>query len=336
MGETNVRSLPQVPQLSRTPGAAAWMIAGAVLLTALATFGLTRVNFSFLKTAAPHPGKLTIVTRPAGADVTVDGERRGTTPLTLSIPPGAHTVSVRSGSDERVLPLTVAPDADIVRELEMTAAAPPVASGVLTVVTDPAGARVTIDGRPAGTSPLTLEGLAAAEHTVVVSSETGSAERTVTIAAGRSASVMFSLPKVSGPVGGWLTVTAPFDVQIIEKDEVIGAGGAARIMLAAGRHDVLLVNKTIDYQEAKRFDVVAGKTTSIRVDPPKVTLSVNARPWADVTIDGTNVGQTPIANASVALGTHQVVFRHPQFGEKRQTVIVTAKGPNRIAVDLTK
>jgi hypothetical protein len=31
-----------------------------------------------------------------------------------------------------------------------------------------------------------------------------------------------------------------------------------------------------------------------------------------------------------------MVFRHPQLGERKQTVMVTAKGPNRIAVDLTK
>jgi hypothetical protein len=30
------------------------------------------------------------------------------------------------------------------------------------------------------------------------------------------------------------------------------------------------------------------------------------------------------------------VFRHPQFGERRQSVVLTGKGPNRVAVDLTK
>jgi hypothetical protein len=38
----------------------------------------------------------------------------------------------------------------------------------------------------------------------------------------------------------------------------------------------------------------------------------------------------------VAVGTHQVVFRHPQLGEQRQSVDVKVTGPNRIAVDLTK
>ena len=65
-------------------------------------------------------------------------------------------------------------------------------------------------------------------------------------------------------------------------------------------------------------------------------LSANARPWADVLIDGISVGQTPIANLAVPIGTHQVVFRHPQLGERRESVVVGVKGPNRIAVDLTK
>ena len=31
-----------------------------------------------------------------------------------------------------------------------------------------------------------------------------------------------------------------------------------------------------------------------------------------------------------------MVFKHPQFGERKQTVTVSVKGPNRIAVDLTQ
>jgi hypothetical protein len=81
---------------------------------------------------------------------------------------------------------------------------------------------------------------------------------------------------------------------------------------------------------------MAGQTTPIRVDPPKVSVSVNARPWAEVLLDGSSVGQTPIANLLVAVGPHEMVFRHPQLAERRQTITVTAKGPNRVAADLTR
>ena len=315
-----------------------WLVlaSAVVILAAAAPFALAQIELLRASAAASQPGRLTIVTRPDSASVIVDGQSRGMTPLTLSITPGPHTVTIRSGMNERVLPVTVAAGADIVRDLEMTSVASATASGALSVMTDPPGARVTIDGTPAGTSPLTVEELGATPHTVIVVGATGSAERIVTVAAGHTATVVFSLPKVAGPVGGWLSVNAPFDVQVIEKDEVIGSGGSAKIMVAAGRHDIVLVNRALDYQESRHVDVAAGSTTSVRVDPPKVTLSVNARPWADVAIDGNDIGQTPIANVASTIGTHQLVFRHPQFGERRQSIVLTGKGPNRIAVDLTK
>jgi hypothetical protein len=178
--------------------------------------------------------------------------------------------------------------------------------------------------------------LSAEEHTVAVTNDNGAAERKVMVAAGGTASVMFSLAKAAGPVAGWLAVSAPFDVEIAENADVIGAPGTTRVMLASGRHDVVLTNRTVGYQESRRIGITGGKTTPLRVEAPRVAISVNARPWADVLVDGANIGQTPIANAQVALGSHELVFRHPQLGERRQTILVTAKGNNRIAADLTK
>ena len=131
-------------------------------------------------------------------------------------------------------------------------------------------------------------------------------------------------------------MTAPFDVQIMEGTDVIGSGGASKVMLAAGRHEVLLVNRTLEYQETRKVDITPGKVTSVSVEPPRAMLSANARPWADVWVDGTSVGQTPISNLAVAIGTHQVLFRHPQLGERRESVVVNAKGPNRVAADFSK
>jgi hypothetical protein len=151
---------------------------------------------------------------------------------------------------------------------------------------------------------------------------------------GAVSSLVFSLPKVAGALGGWIAVKAPFDVDVLENAEVIGTGDIAKIMLTTGRHDIVLVNRALDYREARKIDVAAGSTTAVRVDAPAAIVSANARPWADVAIDGKNVGQTPISNLQVPIGTHEVVFRHPRLGERRQTVTVTMNGPNRFAVDL--
>jgi hypothetical protein len=82
--------------------------------------------------------------------------------------------------------------------------------------------------------------------------------------------------------------------------------------------------------------VPAGKTSSASIPVPNGSLSVNALPWADVAIDGSPAGTTPLGNLAIPVGTHEVVFRHPQFGERRQTVIVKAQVPTRVSVDFGK
>jgi PEGA domain len=309
------------------------IIVGLPSLGVLAVRRLPSLRFTI---GEPRPGSLTIATRPVGSEVLIDGERRGATPLTLALTPGPHTITIRSGGDERVVPLTIAAGADVTQYFEMKAAEPVALFGRLSVVTDPPGARVAIDGRPRGTSPVVVHDLTPEEHKVNVTSDTGSVERTVMVTPGGTASVMFSLSKVSGPVGGWLSISAPFDVEVVENEDVIGTSGTSRIMMAAGRHDITLTNRSLGYHEARKIEVTAGKTMAIRVEAPKASVSVNARPWAEILLDGTSVGQTPIANLLVTVGSHEMVFRHPQLAERKQTIVVTAKGPNRIAADLTK
>ena len=330
------RVAPKAAKPSPTVIRAMLMVGGVVVLAGLGAFAVQRYPILQMMAKEPRLGNLTINTRPSDSEILIDGARRGTTPLTLSLTPGTHTITIRSGSDERVVPLTIASGAEVSQYFEMKVAEPAALVGRVSVVTDPPGARVAVDGKARGTSPITLVDLTPADHKVTVTSDTGSAERTVTVAAGGTASIMFSLPKVSGPVGGWLSIAAPFDVEVVEHDDVIGTSGTSRIMLAAGRHDITIINRSLGFQEARKVEVTAGKTIAVRVDPPKVSVSVNARPWADVTLDGNSVGQTPLSNLSVTVGTHELVFRHPQFAERRQTIVVTAKGPNRIATDLTK
>jgi hypothetical protein len=220
---------------------------------------------------------------------------------------------------------------DLQRDIET-----PTAAGRLSIVTDPAGARVQVDGRPRGISPVVIDGLAAAEHLITVVSDSGVAQRTIAVSNDVMTEVVFSLPRPTAPVAGWMAVASPFQVEILEHDEVVGTSGAAKIMLAAGKHEVLLRNESLDFEAARTITVVPGRVTSIEIDPPKGLLNVNARPWADVLIDGEMVGQTPLSSLSLAVGPHQVTFRHPQFGERTERIVVTARGVNRVAVDFNK
>ena len=65
------------------------------------------------------------------------------------------------------------------------------------------------------------------------------------------------------------------------------------------------------------------------------TIHVNAVPWAEVWIDGTLVGQTPLGNHPIAIGPHRIVFRHPLLGEKEFETVVKAGAPTRLTARLT-
>ena len=69
---------------------------------------------------------------------------------------------------------------------------------------------------------------------------------------------------------------------------------------------------------------------------PTGVIALNAVPWAEVWIDGEKIGETPIGNLSIAIGAHDVVFRHPELGEQHHTAMVTLKNPARLSVDLRK
>ena len=76
--------------------------------------------------------------------------------------------------------------------------------------------------------------------------------------------------------------------------------------------------------------------SQVALDLPRAPLSVNAVPWAQVSVDGRAIGDTPIGNSMETIGRHEVVFRHPELGERRASVLVTLKGPARVSVDMRR
>ncbi|MBA3639154.1 MAG: PEGA domain-containing protein [Acidobacteria bacterium] len=142
-------------------------------------------------------------------------------------------------------------------------------------------------------------------------------------------------PAATGaPLAGWISAKLPFTVEIREKGNLLGTNDADRLMLASGSHLLQFVNQSLGYEETRTVQVVAGRVTPISLALPKGTINLNASPWAEVWLDGVRVGETPIGNLSVPIGAHEIVFRHPQFGEKRHAVSVTAGVPVRISVEM--
>ncbi|HEY3885196.1 MAG TPA: PEGA domain-containing protein [Vicinamibacterales bacterium] len=213
------------------------------------------------------------------------------------------------------------------------AAKPVAATGGTLSLTADAPSRVSIDGRARGVTPVAIANLPAGDHVVAVTSNGSTITWKVKLAGGDTTSAAFSFASDAAPTAGWLAFSSPFNVQVFEGAALIGSSGA-KIVLPAGRHDVRLVNGALGYDERRVVNVIAGRLSSVGVNPPKSTIDINARPWAEVVIDGEDVGQTPLAHVPIRIGSHIVEFHHPQLGDERRTITVTSKGPNRVAVDL--
>ncbi len=330
-------SLPQREMPTRSHAPRPWQFAAAaVALIALAGAGVTATRRYVAPTPVTTEGTLSMTTNPPGAKLYVDGVERGTTPLTVALKTGAHALELRGDGPPRVMPITMTAGAQVSQYIELPRTA--ATAGQLQVRTEPAGAKVSVDGTSRGTSPVTVTDLAPGEHAVLLESDRGSVRQVVTIEAGVTASLMVPLGATpdSALVSGWIAVSAPADVQVFENKRLLGTSQSDRLMVSTGRHDIEIVNETLGYRAARTVQVTAGKVTPIKIDFPKGTIALNAVPWAEVWVDGEKVGDTPIGNLSLAIGSHEIVFRHPELGEQRHAATVTLNSPARLSVDLRK
>jgi hypothetical protein len=131
-------------------------------------------------------------------------------------------------------------------------------------------------------------------------------------------------------------VSAPVDMELYEQGRLLGSTSVDRLMLSTGKHDIEIVSEPLDFRVTRSVQVSPGRVSPIAVTLPTGVVSLNAIPWANVSIDGQSAGETPIGNLSVSIGPHEVAFLNPQFGEQRRVIMVTLREPVRLSVDLTK
>ena len=290
-------------------------------------------------------GSVRIETTVPGVEVSLAGKSVGRTPVALSLAPGSYPVQLAGSGVTREFTLDVTSGASILRQIELPTVAPAALAGAvgsLLVQTEPTRLPISIDGVEKGMSPLTVSGLAPGEHHVSVRSDGSVIRRTVTIQPNENTVLVVSpveraVPAaIASAAGGWVAVTSPLALTIREGGKVLGSTDSERLMLTAGEHALELSNESLGFQTKRTLRIEAGKTAALKIDPPNGTLSINAQPWAEVWVDGQRVGETPIGKLQQPIGVHEVVLRHPDLGERRETVTITLRQPARLGVDMRR
>ena len=133
----------------------------------------------------PAAGRLLVRSTPSRASVTVDGDWRGRTPLTIDkVPFGSHDIRVvlsgyavaseevtlSSGTPSRTLSFRLRRTAPAARPPatppRSQTATPRVFTGSIYVDSRPRGARVLLDNKPVGTTPLRIPGVSIGSHII--------------------------------------------------------------------------------------------------------------------------------------------------------------------------
>jgi hypothetical protein len=217
----------------------------------------------------------------------------------------------------------------------MAARAPIALPGVpLTVESMQPGDSVVVDGREVGVTPLamtlTSEMRAIRVRTQAAAAPDPLAPLPATADRPDDSATAAALAQARAQRGG-VRVTAPIELQVLEGERVLGSTADGPIVTTAGRHELDFINTVVGYRSRLPVDIKAGQIVRMTVSPPNGRVSINAVPWAQVTIDGNTAGETPLANLPLAVGEHQITFRHPQLGEQTQKVIVKADGLTRVS-----
>jgi len=288
---------------SPEPATAAWknwrvLGAAAAVLAVVAAGGYAAWRPAPEKPVHAASGTLEIATNPDGAEALIDGVLRGTTPLVVALEPGEHALELRGGGEPRTIPVTINAGMKVSQYVELTRGA------VARQAPAPAPAPTPTASAPANSNPTPVPTVDAAPA-----------------------------PARPAPKEGTVSIDVPANFQVFEGGSLVG-NGSSPLSLPAGRHELDVVNSELGVRTSIVAQVSAGKTTAVNVQLPTGVLSMNATPWAEVWLDGEKIGETPIGNLQVRVGTHDVVFRNPDLGERHVTTVVKTKEPTRVSVDL--
>lgn len=212
---------------------------------------------------------------------------------------------------------------------------PVVATGTLWVTTQPAGSAVSLDGVYRGRAPMVINDVPVGAHTVTAQLGGQPVERPVVVSQDTVVPVLFApTTAATSDARGRLLVESPIPLQVYEDGALVGSSSGRALTLPVGEHLLEFGDDSLGFRVQRTVRVTAGITNHVAVDVPSASLAIDAKPWAEVWVDGTPVGTTPLLSLTWPIGRRQVRVRHPELGERLVSVLVTRNAAARVDVDL--
>ncbi|MCY4214214.1 MAG: PEGA domain-containing protein [Gammaproteobacteria bacterium] len=208
--------------------------------------------------------------------------------------------------------------------------------GLLTVEAVPTGARLTVDGRPLGATPLTDVPVEAGRRELRFTHPRHQALDMTLAVAGRSERQRIDAELLPN-WGEVRYVTEPPGARILVDGEDTGLRTPATAEILAGEHEVALVMQ--GHQSHRERILIAPleqrEAPLIRLRQSDAQLRVSTRPErAGVTIDGQYRGETPVSAALRSGNAYRVRLFKAGFAAHSATVTLKAGENRRVSFDL--
>jgi hypothetical protein len=243
---------------------------------------------------------------------------------TVPAEPEVHPRQPTTSSVSRAVSTTIA-----------SAPVPPVAMGRLSLTSSPAGADVTVDGESVGTTPWRGE-LTEGEHRIQVTRPGYSpVEQRVSVSPGETLERSLQLMPRQANVNVAISSNPGTDIYV--DGELAGRiPPDVDLTLSTGRHTIRYVIP--DYSEHQdTVDVLPNRENSFAHRFPLFgTIRIVAVPYAQVHLDGKDMGFTPVNVEKFPEGDHELTLTREGYETIQVTINVKPAEVNRFNYDLVK
>ena len=279
-------------------------------------------------------GTIEVTSSPTGAGVSLDGDYRGTTPLSIpAVTNGIHTLRLEASGylpwEEPVI--VIAGETTYVHANLSTV---PPATGSVTVQSDPGDANVYLDGEMKGLTPVAITEVVPGPHIVRIE-KTGYIpyQKDITVIAGSTTIVSAALSPVPPPTTGSVNVQSdPEGANVYVDGEFAGITPILIPNMSPGIHVVIIELTGYEPYENTSVPVMAGATTLVsaileQTPPPPDTgaIEISSSPAAAaVYLDGVLKGTTPLAIVNLVPGPYIVRIEKSGYEVWEENATVSA------------
>ena len=294
-------------------------------------------------------GSISLKTNPSGAIVSINGKSYGSSPVTITLPPGSYTaIFTLSGykNETKIFEIKANEQTNLeitLTKITTTTPPPTQKTGTIQVTSSPSGANIYINGKGYGSTPKSVT-LPVGSYTIrLTMSGYYEASQSVQINQNENKSIFLTLKKIPPapvtPKTGVIKIsTTPSGAEVYINGSFKGMSPLT-LTLNNGSYSVKVVLE--GYESAsKTITVYGGQTSNASFQLKKknagpAILKIFSNPdGAEVYIDGNLVGLTD-DSFKISAGTHKILIRLEGYKDFIMTITVKEGETREIRATLT-